>query len=402
MESYVYINLNGKFIPAGKLLTEGNGRDATAYFAYGREYLQKKNAVPIDPIELPLVTKQFVTQTSFEMFNGIRDAGPDRWGRYLLDKLFNRTLSEHEYLLATGKDRVGALAFGPDLNGPKMLTPDGYKQYKENQIDLTICQVATEDAVNNVDSEELKSLLQYGPSLGGARPKAAVKWKNQDYIAKFSTSLDSRNEPLIEFATMSLAKKAGLNVPDIELVKVSKRDVFLIKRFDRKGKNQLPIPFISGLTATNSHESDYASWSYRALAETLIRFSPEPEEDLLELYKRLVFNVLVNNDDDHLRNHGLLHKEKNLWGLSPLYDVVPRDQATQTFRLALQVGEYGKEASKKNVLSAARYFRLEPKRAVDIWLQLTDFVESNWRKQFRQSGFDKNALTRFENSIGAK
>lgn len=397
MEIIVYLNLKGNFIPAGRLLF----KEDKSFFAYGKKYLTQDSSIAIDPIELPLIEKEFQTQEDFNIFNVIRDAGPDNWGRYLLAKKFGRDLNELEYILASGVNRVGALAFGPDLSGPKILGISGFENYEGKDFDLDFCLSATEDFIANEQTARLKEYLHYGPSLGGARPKAAILYQGDHYLAKFSVSFDTRNEALIEYAAMRLAKKCGLNVPQILTLKTLNRDVFLIKRFDRISKNDF-VPFFSGLTATGLHEGDYLSWSYAHLVQAIAKLSPHPEKDRIELFKRMIFNVLINNDDDHMRNHGFLHVSDNKWRLSPLYDVVPRSQKTSTFRSAMHIGTYGKEASMRNVLSACDYFGLEQKTAKEIWQELEQKVVSNWKKVFSDSGLNKKEIEIFEHCIGTK
>ncbi len=349
---FVYIYLQDNFVPAGILDFENKGRYSEAIFRYGERYLKRDNALSIDPIQLPLRPQEFVTESGFELFNGIRDAGPDRWGRYLLDKKYKRPLDELDYITLLGPDRSGALAFAADAHGVEIpVYPD---------LDLKLCLEAAEQALGTESTPALETYLNYGISLGGARPKATVQWNNKPYIAKFTLSMDKRNEALLEYATLSLAKRCGLNVPAIDTAKVSGRDVFLIERFDRRvlHKKEHPIPFISGLTATGLHEQDYTQWSYLSLCNAINKLSYHPLQDRLELFKRMIFNILVLNNDDHMRNHGFIYVGDQQWALSPLYDVVPGVINSQTYTLALNIGDEGKEASLENVLSAAPYFMI--------------------------------------------
>jgi serine/threonine-protein kinase HipA len=348
---YVYIYLPGDgWTPAGLLQYEEAGRLSFSSFRYGIKYLERPNAISIDPIQLPLVNQTFTTPDGFSLFNGIRDAGPDRWGRYLLDKEFARSLTEAQYVAATSPDRAGALAFSDSPNGePQMLRPKGFQKMSLRRFDLAFCVGAIQDTEKPEQTERLKEYLKYGPSLGGARPKATVTWNGKPYVAKFSLSMDHRNEPLVEFATMMLANKCGLHVPRIDKTEVGDRSVYLIERFDRDSKEN-PIPFVSGLTITGVHESDYGAWSYHSLVDAIVKFSPKPQEDLEELFRRMVFNILVYNKDDHLRNFGFLHTGKDRWQLSPLYDVVPATVSSETYALAMTIGKEGKKASITNAL----------------------------------------------------
>lgn len=401
-ELYVYIHLaNDGWVPAGLLEYEESGRLSSSSFRYGKKYLERPGAVSIDPVQLPLQDTTFTTAEGFSIFNGIRDSGPDKWGRYLLDKKFGRALTELEYVAAVGSDRVGALAFSNDsTSGPKILTPKGYQALTTKHLDLALCVKAVKDVEAEKESEQLKQYLLYGPSLGGARPKATVVWNGKLHLAKFSLAQDHRNEPTIEYATMKLAKKVGLNVPKIEKTEAAGRSVYLIERFDRK-KDGTPIPFLSGLTITGNHESDYSSWSYHALVDAIIKYSSEVTKDLKELFSRMTFNIMVYNNDDHLRNFGFLSYEKDRFNLSPLYDVVPATVSTQSFSLAMTVGTQGKKASISNALSQHERFRLTLESANEIIENMQEIVD-DWRDDFRACGVKASEIKALENSFSKK
>lgn len=399
---YVLIHLNKQWIPCGLLEYQEDGRRSSSVFRYGKKYLARKEAIAIDPIQLPLEDRSFETHEGFQIFNGIRDAGPDKWGRYLLDKKFSRSLNELEYIAASSDDRVGALAFTDslDVEGPKQYEPSGKLEQTQTKKRLNIlqCSGAIDNVVASEETEELKHYLEYGPSLGGARPKSTVVWKNKLYLAKFSLSLDAKNEPRIEYATMTLAKKCGLNVPTLHLEEIEGRSVYLIQRFDRE--DETPIPFISGLTITGIHESDFGSWSYFSLSDAIIRFCKNPEKDLKELFRRLVFNIAVYNNDDHLRNFGFLGAG-NEWELSPLYDVSPAVIHTNTYTLAMILGSEGRHASYKNALSLCERFRLTKTQAKHIIQEIQETTAS-WKKTFQNVGVSKTEIKMLENSFKMK
>ncbi len=407
----VFNFINHEFVPAGLLSFESSGRNSYSIFQYGKKYLQRDGALSIDPVHLPLQDKEFQTPDGFQVFNGIRDAGPDKWGRYLLDKKFKHALDEIDYILASSADRVGALAFGDHPNDrPKVLTPDGFKESKKGKrLDLKAMLTAIDTAIKGENEEKLKEFLEYGPSLGGARPKATVDWDGNLYIAKFSVSLDQRNEALIEYATMSLAKKCGLDVPRIEKTTIemgssSKRDIFLIERFDRKKiKHDVfyPVPFISALTVTGIYETDYQRWSYRSLCEAILRFSSDPIRDRKELFKRAVFNILVFNNDDHLRNHGFLYAGKDNWDLSPLYDVVPSTIHSETYTLSLVLGDEGKKASIRNAMSALHYFGVSKDEA-KFMIEGMAAVVASWEEHFKECGVSRADIEKIRNSFRDK
>lgn len=400
-ELYVYIYLDDAgWVPSGLVEFEERGRLSLSRFRYGKKYLNRSNAIELDPVQLPLNDRSFTTPDGFALFNGIRDAGPDKWGRYLLDKKFSRALSELEYVAASGPDRVGALAFSDDPgSGPKIYTPDGFTPPRDKNLDLDLCAGAVQDVEREEETERLRQYLQYGSSLGGARPKATVIWKGKPHLVKFSLSRDERNEPLIEYAAMTLAAKCGLNVPTVDKTEVLGRCVYLTERFDRSGT--MPIHFMSGLTITGLHESDYSVWSYHLLVDSITKYSSDPARDLCELFSRMVFNILVYNNDDHPRNFGFVHAGRNRWDLSPLFDVVPTSVHTQTFALAMTVGTEGKKASITNALSQCERFRLTRMDAQEliekIWNEVT-----RWREHFRASGISEQNIRALENSFSSK
>lgn len=393
--------MNNEWIPCGLLEYQEAGRRSSSVFRYGKKYLARTDAIAIDPVHLPLQDRSFETPEGFPIFNGIRDAGPDKWGRYLLDKKFARTLDEIEYIAASSEDRVGALAFTDSLDeGPKRYEPgERFVVYhNDKRLGLGQCAGAIEDAVASEETERLRQYLEYGPSLGGARPKSTVIWRKEPYLAKFSLSLDSKNEPLIEYATMTLAKKCGLNVPALHLEKIEGRSVFLIKRFDRN--HALRVPFISGLTLTGTHEGDFGSWSYFALADGMVRFSEHPEQDLKELFRRLVFNIAVYNNDDHPRNFGFLGSGQH-WNLSPLYDVSPAVIKTDTYALAMTLGAEGRRASYRNALSMCERFRISQAEAVQIISEVRDTTAA-WEDHFRGLGVSATEIEMLRNSFKSK
>lgn len=401
-EIYVYVHLDPDgWVPAGLLQFEETGRYSTSTFRYGTKFLDRLNKIALDPIQLPLHNKTFNTPEGFSIFNGIRDAGPDKWGRYLLDKKFSRALTELEYVAAIGPDRAGALAFSDDpKSGPKVYTPYGFQNVDTKHLELALCVGAVKDIEESKETERLKKYLEYGPSMGGARPKATLLWNGKPHLAKFSLSLDNRNEPLVEFATMTLAQKCGLQVPSVETTEAAGRSIFLIKRFDRKSDGS-PIPFISGLTITGSHESDYSTWSYHALVDAIVKYSSQIERDLKELFQRMVFNILVYNNDDHLRNFGFLNTGSDRWDLSPLYDVVPANVNSQSYSLAMTVGIEGKKASITNALSQCERFRIGQEEARTI-IGKTQKVTSSWREHFKNVGIKESELKALENSFVKK
>jgi serine/threonine-protein kinase HipA len=401
--TYVYIHLEEGPVPAGILETLGEGREATARFRYGRRYLQRKDRLALDPVQLPLpeadADRDYLTPEGFVLFNGIRDAAPDGWGRHLIDLAAGAlALTEFDYLLATGKDRVGALAFGPDLSGPQRIVP-----WREDLDGEDLDLAGFLEAVRELDAADdlplrHRRFLARGTSLGGARPKGTTEYAGKQWIAKFGRADDRFPICRAEYVAMKLAGQVGIEVPTVRLEKILGQDVYLIERFDRisNGKEYRRLPFISGLTIIGAHESESALQSYRGLADQLRLFGSEPVKDARELWRRMVFNILCNNNDDHLRNHGFLWDGKG-WRLSPVYDIVPFPQAGLHRDLAIGVGRDGRRATIHNALSDVAGFGLARPEALRIASAMQKTVKSGWENLFRENGFSAPEIERLQN-----
>jgi serine/threonine-protein kinase HipA len=395
-QAIVFIFIDGQPVPAGMLTTSVDGRYTSSEFSYGSRYIERPDAIPVDPVALPLPPpgrKDVVyrTKADFSVFNGIRDAGPDKWGRYLLDKKYPASgLDEFDYIVSSGPDRVGALAFGADpqsgvsaWDGSKFI-PAGPDTFP----DLAQIQRAVDHA-GDPDDPDFQKLLDYGPSLGGARPKGTVIWNDRFYLAKFSLKSDGWNICRGEFATMKLASACGMNVPNVDITEVLGKSVYLIERFDRVDSDR--IPFHSALTMTDSHESDYGRHSYRDIIDAISRFSPDPDRDRKELYRRMVFNIFCSNTDDHMRNHGMVYAGNWQWKLSPLYDVVPFPQNTNSWSLALHIGDQGRSATVENVLAAAPGFGIRNAEANFFIEHIRDTCK-NWRSHYAECGLTEQDI----------
>jgi serine/threonine-protein kinase HipA len=393
--TFVYVHLSDGPVPAGQLDMIEDGRNSHAIFQYGRRYLQRPNRVAVDPAALPLpdpeaADQSFRTTQDFALFNGIRDAAPDAWGRYLIAKAAGaEPLGEFDYLIASGDHRVGALAFGPDpVNGPRRNAPWGDAEAPDEQLDLAALLDAAE-RVQSVDrlDPSLRRFLEAGSSLGGARPKAATLRNGTPWIAKFSAKDDTYPVCRVEHAAMVLATECGLDVPQLALESVVGRDVYLIERFDRAlhDGHLHRRPFASALTMLEAQEIAAYHYSYRDLSEVIRQYGTEPRRDLRELFRRMVFNILVSNDDDHLRNHAFLFDGKG-WRLSPLYDVVPRPQVASHPNLILGVGDRGREASLANALTSAAAFGFNAQEAIRLIEELRLHVKRRWQPLLADGG----------------
>lgn len=403
-EATIYIHLpEDGYVPAGIL--EYVPAQERSLFTYGRRYVKRANAIPIDPVRLPLsFTGQAQTPRRLPMFNALRDAAPDRWGRKVLSLQAGRaaeTLSEFEILTAIHSAyRIGALACGPNpQDGPRSMAPwaGDTDLFSRNEGQLgEIAQII--GTIERTPEDELEALQKSFAgdafwkaltslfSVGGARPKAMVELEGVGYIAKFPKGDDAWNEPLIEHATMTLAAKAGIRVAETRVVGVGGVTVLLVKRFDRDDDKK-PRHFISGFTVRDVAED--GEWgSYQDLSHAARRLGDENAGE--ELFRRMVFNALCANTDDHLRNHAFF-VERNQINITPAFDLVPRQLRASSYELALGCGKYGHETSKKNLLSRTSPFGLNPEKAALIYEEIRATV-ADWRRHFSALGVGQKDL----------
>lgn len=375
-EAFVYIMLPREttFVTAGRfVLTEDRHSAPLGRFVYGRSYLARPNAVALDPIELPLAERTYETRRLKGVFGALRDASPDYWGRRVIEKHAGLAqLGEIDYLLHSPDDRAGALSFG------RAATPPAPARTYNQTVDLARLQALADRLINEETSPEttpaelaqVQDLLQLGTSMGGARPKVVVENEGQLWLAKFNRTDDPWNHARVEHAMLILARECGLTTAESRLTEVAGRDVLLVKRFDREphAESYRRARMLSALTllrAGDSHQ-DRERWSYVLLVEELRRVSSDPKADARELFKRMVFNALISNTDDHPRNHAVIAPGKD-WRLSPAYDLVPFPAVSVERRdLALTVGDFGRYANVINLLSQCPRFLLTREEAAQI------------------------------------
>lgn len=387
-DAYVFIHLDGVWVPCGYLTMRQDGRSVVSTFQYGRKYLARDNAVAVDPVQLPLGRGVFTSTAAAPLFGGIRDASPDGWGRHLLDRAAEPGIcTEFEYLTALPvDDRIGALGFGATLEkGPGPIVP-GWKREPVYGATLSLAEMI--EAADRVDAvEELaprhRRFLMRGSSLGGAQPKAPTSFEGEAWIAKFGHRHEAWNTCRIENAAMHLAAECGIVVPMTRTLMVAGRDVFLIRRFDRDGAQRRH--FVSAATLLGT--ADITAGSYQEIAVGIKRYgvAGQIKDDLAQLYRRMVFNILCNNSDDHLRNHGMVHHPGKGWRLSPAYDVVPQPDMGpgQARQLTLGIGMDGsRSATLDNALSVCGVFGLKDDDARALIREIRQIFLSRWEAVF--------------------
>lgn len=397
-ECFVYITLAGEVGPvtAGRFVLGRDRRDVPeGRFVYGRSYMARPNAVALDPIELKLAPRTYSTVTLGGLFGALRDASPDYWGRRVIQRHLGKAQpGEMEYLLYSPDDRAGALGFG--LNQ----VPPAPKRAFNQTLDLANLQaiadkiVADEEApaaAANADAaQQVENLMLIGTSMGGARPKAVVEDEAGLWIAKFNRPDDDWNSARVEHAMLLLGRACGLTTAESRVEVVGGRDVLLVKRFDRERveSGYLRARMVSALTLLRA-EDTYQSrdkWSYVLLAEELRRVCDDPEENTRELFRRMCFNALISNVDDHPRNHAVIAKDAG-WKLSPAYDLTPAVPISIERRdLAMACGDAGRFASAENLLSQRARFLLDDDDARGIVDAMEGQVRASWYATARAAG----------------
>lgn len=414
-ECFVYVTLPGEThaVTAGRFALDADRRgNLEGRFVYGRRYLERRNAVALDPVELRLSTRTYSTVALGGVFGALRDASPDYWGRLLIQRhLGHAQPGEMAYLLFSPDDRAGALGFG--LNQ----TPPAPKRAFNQALDLAQLQAAA-DAVaadaegeprahaagSEAEREQAQRLLMLGTSMGGARPKAVVEDQDALWVAKFNRADDPWNSARVEHAMLVLARTCGLTTAESRVVEVAGRDVLLVKRFDREKspdggyRRARMASALTLLRAEDTHQSR-DKWSYVMLAEELRRVCADPARNAAELFRRMCFNALISNTDDHPRNHAVIAREQD-WHLSPAYDLTPATPVSQERRdLAMACGDAGRTASAGNLLSQCARFLLERPQAETLLAAMEAQVSASWYATARSAGVSERDCERISSAF---
>lgn len=370
-ELFVWIWLPGEKEPvvAGRLQLSSKGYE----FVYGRSYLERLEARSLDPQILPLKKVTFGPQAS--LFNSLRDAAPDAWGRrvllYRLGMSRNtdtQTLTELDYLLQSSDNRIGALHFQTTADryiAPEIATSTLEELYQASE------------AINQGQSisTHLLEALQHGTSIGGARPKATIKRQQEAWIAKFSMQTDLFPVVRQEALGMELARRLQINTAETQLQMIMKKDMLLVRRFDRDHLNHRHM--ISGLTALQLDEMEARYASYPDLAAFLWKYGKDPKKQCKELYRRMLVNILIGNTDDHARNHSFFWNGREA-ELTPAYDVSVLSRVDEEASQAMIVGEKGTMSSRVNALSRCEAFGLSNHEAVQLFNEIVEGIHVHW------------------------
>lgn len=373
-EAFVWTWLPGATEPvvAGRL--EASGRRVA--FTYGRSYLERPDAIPLYLPELPLVAG-VQEPTPGDLAGCLADAGPDAWGRRVIQRHLSTSpgASDEEldtltYLLESGSDRIGALDF--QRSATEYVERSARVATLEELLDFA-------EAIQSGRTvpKALETVLLHGSSIGGARPKAILRDGDRSLIAKFSSTTDDYPVVQGEYVAMELAARAGLDVAPVELRSVGGREVLLVERFDRL-PGGLRRAFVSALTILGLDELGFHYATYWELADTIRARFTSPGRSLEELFSRIVFNILTGNTDDHARNHGAFWDGRELT-LTPAYDVCPQPRIGGEAAQAMAIGRDGARMSRIAVCIAnAEEYQLTNERAQAIVEHHLHVITSEW------------------------
>ncbi len=392
--------------PIGRLLVDRVRGKENFGFSYDDAWLRSSQCRLLDPELQFYAGPQYPSDSQRANFGLFLDSSPDRWGRMLMQRreayrarVEGREpmrLMESDYLLGVhDEQRLGGLRLrtshdGPYLSADSEFAAPPWTALRDLETAAWTVQSDTDISSKKL-SEALRMLVAPGSSIGGARPKAGVvDEQGQLWIAKFPGRNDDRDVGAWEQVTTELARLAGVQISDSIAQKFGNpHHTFLTRRFDREttaGVRQRRH-FASAMTMLGYRDGDNQSVgaSYLEIAEWIIQNQQETDEDLRQLWRRIVFSICVSNTDDHLRNHGFLLTAKG-WRLSPAYDLNPEPQGTG---LSLNVSEVDNWLSLELAHEVAEFFRLAPAAAKEVSQQVKDAV-SQWPRIASQLGICKS------------
>lgn len=402
-EVEVHIDFAPGLSRVGTLYRHARRGAEVASFDYHPDWLADAEHFALEPA-LALGRGAFSPGAGRLIFGSIGDSAPDTWGRRLMQRAERRraagegravrTLMEVDYLLGVSdRARSGALRFrvagGADFEAPATGGVPSLIQLGR------LLQAAERIQHDEETDEDLQEILAPGSSLGGARPKASViDQRGRLAIAKFPKESDDYSVELWEGVAMKLAARARIRVPEHELLRVDDRPVLLSRRFDRDG--EVRVPFLSALSMLGLNDGERGS--YPELVDSLTQHGAQAAIDARELYRRMAFNVLVSNVDDHLRNHGFLRLRRDGWTLSPAYDLNPTPADVRPRILTTNISLDEGTCDIDLVLSVAGFFSLGQTAAKAI-LKEVAAVTATWRDTAAAAGARPIDLRRMESAF---
>lgn len=399
----VHLSLEGETRQIGRARSNRVRGKETILFEYTEEWLKDADRFELEP-GLPLTRGGFAPPDGQAIHGTLGDSAPDTWGRRLMQRAERRqaeregravrTLLESDYLLGVSDEsRLGALRFR---------RADGQAFLAESSrgipalVELGRLLQCTDRILRDEETDEdLQLIFAPGSSLGGARPKASVvDQRGRLSIAKFPKESDEYSIETWEEIALRLAERAGIATPHHELLEVSGRSVLLSRRFDRADGHR--IPFLSAMAMLGA--KDGQTGSYPEMVDALARHGAQAKKDARALYRRVAFNVLISNVDDHLRNHGFLRIDRTGWTLSPVYDLnpVPADLKARVLTTNIDLEE--STCSVDLLEASAEFFALSLPEARWIMKEVA-VATSSWRRVAKEVGASRKEIDRMASAF---
>lgn len=385
-----HIDLDGRTQPVGLARSNRVRGTETILFEYDSVWLDAPRHFSLEPA-LTLTRGAFAPPAGQTLFGSIGDSAPDTWGRRLMQRAERRlaeregrtvrTLTESDYLLGVcDETRLGALRFR--WAGEETFQAPSHAGLPA-LIELGRLLQITERILRDEETDEdLQLIFAPGSSLGGARPKASVINQHGHLaIAKFPKETDAYSVETWEEIALRLAERAGITTPHHELIEVAGKAVLLSRRFDRAGT--VRIPFLSAMAMMAAKDGERGS--YPEIVDALTQHGAQAKTDAHALYRRVVFNVLISNVDDHLRNHGFLWLDKTGWSLSPAYDLNPTPVDLKARVLTTNIDLNEGTCSLDLLEAASEYFALTLPQARTIIKEVAT-VTATWRDTAKTVG----------------
>lgn len=403
-ELLVYVDLAGVAHFVGRLWARRARNRESATFEYDADWLASPARFALEPA-LMLGGGPQHTPQGRALFGAFGDSAPDRWGRNLIQRderrraqaegRAPRSIGEIDFLLGVGDiARQGALRFKEAPDGPFLADGEGATIPPLIRLG-ELLNAAMRVAADSDDDNDLRLILAPGSSLGGARAKASVlDLQGQLSIAKFPQADDAYPVMQWEAVALDLAWRAGIEVPTWRLEQVADRTALLLRRFDRDG--DVRVPFLSAMSMLGA--ADNEDHSYLEIIDALRQFGSQPERDCAQLWRRIVFNILIANTDDHLRNHGFLFDGAGGWRLSPAYDMNPVPLDVKARILSLAIDEADDTASLDVALSVARQCGLKLPAAREIISEVQAAV-AQWRGRAATYGLNARDIDRMASAF---
>jgi len=358
-------------------------------FSYANDYRTLEGRLALDPLRLPLTrsTKAATETANNGVFGVFRDASPEGFGLALLERMKGRSLDELDRLEQAPGDSVGAIEIGDDISNklewyppPLQRLIDALEQLPQTRGDGA--------AVRDVSGLP-------GTSMGGERPKMTVMHGDHWWLAKLQDRGDLAHYPAREYVAMRLATQCGIEAAPVEFHRAGERELIAVKRFDRSWSEagMTRHAFASAHTVLHLGRGEVRGdrvRSYPGFAHELRRWCAAAGVDIVsmqrELWRRMAFNALIGNGDDHPRNHAVLHRNGH-WSLSPAYDVVPHPAHAGTLAMAM-TRDGGAIVSRNNVLGACESFGYEFEEAhIDLQVMAQRIMEG-WESILRETGLE--------------